>query len=306
MERRYVILDVFCNQPFAGNPLAVVLDGGGLDDELMQKIAGEFNLSETVFVSSVDEKNSRAQIRIFTPLHELPFAGHPTVGTATLLAGEYFKSGSADGSIDLILDEQVGPVKCKVTLGENSSSAQFALPQLPEHVGECGSDELIAQALGLSVADIGFEAHLPQQWSAGVPYSLVPVASIDAIRKITPDTASWADAFGEGHHNNAFVYCRECEDTSHAFHARMFWPGAGVREDAATGSAVAAFAGIVMKNEGLADGDHTFVIEQGYEMGRPSLINLKLEVRNDKLNCAKIGGDVVEIARGIIGSSTWL
>ena len=148
MERRYVILDVFCNQPFAGNPLAVVLNGGGLDDELMQKIAGEFNLSETVFVSSVDEKNSRAQIRIFTPLHELPFAGHPTVGTATLLAGEYFKSGSADGSIDLILDEQVGPVKCKVTLGENSSSAQFALPQLPEHVGECGSDELIAQALG--------------------------------------------------------------------------------------------------------------------------------------------------------------
>ena len=306
MERRYVILDVFCNQPFAGNPLAVVLDGGGLDDELMQKIAGEFNLSETVFVKSVDENNSRAQIRIFTPLHELPFAGHPTVGTATLLAKEYFNKGGANGSVDLVLDEQVGPVKCKVTLDENSSGAQFTLPQLPDYVGECGSVETIANALGLSVSDIGFDAHSPQQWSAGVPYSLVPVASIDAIRNITPDTASWAKAFGEGHHNNAFVYCRECEDASSAFHARMFWPSAGIREDAATGSAAAAFAGIIMQNEGFADGDHTFVIEQGYEMGRPSLINLILEIRDGKLKCGKIGGDMVEIARGIIGSSTWL
>ena len=300
MERRYVILDVFCNQPFAGNPLAVVLDGGRLDDELMQKIAGEFNLSETVFVKSVDEKNSRAQIRIFTPLHELPFAGHPTVGTATLLAREYFKGGNINCIVDLVLDEKVGPVKCTVTPGAKSSSAQFTLPQLPEYVGECGSVETIANALGLTVADIGFDAHMPQQWSAGVPYSLVPVASIDAIRKIIAEPSVWARAFGEGHHNNAFVYCPECEHASSDFHARMFWPGAGVREDAATGSAAAAFAGIVMQNENLANGDHTFVIEQGYEMGRPSLINLMLEVRDGSLIQAMIGGDVVEIARGKI------
>ena len=300
MERRYVILDVFCNQPFAGNPLAVVLDGGGLDDELMQKIAGEFNLSETVFVKSVDENNKRTKIRIFTPSQELPFAGHPTVGTATLLAREYFKSGNADDMIDLVLDEEVGPVACKVALERNLSRAQFTLPKLPEHVGECGSVETIAKALGLPVSEIGYDAHLPQQWSAGVPYSLVPVASIGAIRNITPDMASWADAFGEGHHNNAFVYCQECEHESSDFHARMFWPGAGVREDPATGSAVAAFAGIVMQNENLANGDHSFVIEQGYEMGRPSLINLMLGVRNGKLNCATIGGDVVEVARGVI------
>lgn len=298
MERRYVILDVFCNQPFAGNPLAVVLDGGGLDDELMQKIAGEFNLSETVFVKSIDEDNKRAKIRIFTPSQELPFAGHPTVGTATLLARDYF-AGDSD-TIDLVLNEEVGPVNCTVTLDNNSSRAQFTLPQLPEHVGECGSVETIASALGLSVSDIGFDAHRPQQWSAGVPYSLVPVASIDAIRNITPNTAYWADAFGEGHHNNAFVYCRECEAASSAFHARMFWPGAGVREDPATGSAVAAFAGIVMQNENFADGDHAIIIEQGYEMGRPSLINLVLKVRDGSLDSAKIGGDVIEIARGAI------
>jgi trans-2,3-dihydro-3-hydroxyanthranilate isomerase len=300
MERRYVILDVFCNRLFAGNPLAVMLDGGGLNDDLMQKIAGEFNLSETVFVRSVDKANKRAKIRIFTPGQELPFAGHPTVGTATLIAKEYFNGDASDGIVDLVLDEQVGPVNCKVTLGADASNAQFTLPQLPEHMGECGSVEMIANALGLSAADIGFDAHKPQQWSAGVPYSLVPIANMDAIRNITPNAASWAKAFGEGHHNNAFVYCRECENRSNNFHARMFWPGAGIKEDAATGSAVAAFAGAIFQNENLIDGDHTFVIEQGYEMGRPSLINLVLEVREGKLDKAMIGGDVVEVARGII------
>ena len=300
MERRYVILDVFCNQPFAGNPLAVVLDGSGLDDELMQKIAGEFNLSETVFVKSVDEKNSRAQIRIFTPLHELPFAGHPTVGTATLLAREYFGADSSGDQIKLVLEEMVGPVDCRISGADDSFYAQFTLPQLPEYVGECRSNKQIAEALGLSVADIGFDNHKPQQWSAGIPYCLIPVASIEAVQNITPNSVVWSAAFGEEYHNSAFVYCRECEDISHQYHARMFWPVGGIREDPATGSAVAAFAGIIIKNEGLTDGDHAIVIEQGYEMGRPSLINLRLEVRNGKLNCAKIGGNVVEVARGVI------
>jgi len=300
MERRYVILDVFCNQIFSGNPLAVVLDGGGLDDELMQKIAGEFNLSETVFVRSVDELSKRAKIRIFTPSQELPFAGHPTVGTATLIAQEYFNGDGTDGPVYLVLDEQVGPVNCTVTLGADTLNAQFTLPQLPKYVGECGTNEQVAKALGLSVSDIGFDAHKPQQWSAGVPYSLVPVSSIEAVRNITSNAASWAKAFGEGHHNNAFVYCRECEDDSSSFHARMFWPGAGIREDAATGSAVAAFAGAILQNENLDDGDHNFTIEQGYEMGRPSLINLVLEISQGQLVEAKIGGGVVEFGRGVI------
>ncbi len=302
MERRYVILDVFCNQLFAGNPLAVVLDGGGLDDELMQKIAGEFNLSETVFVRSVDETNKRAKIRIFTPSQELPFAGHPTVGTATLLAREYFAKGQYDSDhvVDLILDERLGPVKCRVKMGASSWDAEFVLPQLSEYIGECGTNEKVARALGLSTLDIGFDAHKSCQWSAGVPYSLVPVSSIEAIRNISPDLANWSNAFGEGHHNNAFVYCRECEDEENHFHARMFWPGAGVSEDAATGSAVAAFTGTIMQYENLDDGDHKILIQQGYEMGRPSLINLVLEIRQGQLVQVTIGGGVVEFGRGVI------
>lgn len=300
MERRYVILDVFCEQLFAGNPLAVVLDGAGLDDGLMQKIAGEFNLSETVFVESVDADAKRATIRIFTPGQELPFAGHPTVGTATLLAREYFSKDNSKSNISLILDEKVGPVNCVVKIGATTSYAQFVLPQLPEYVGECGSDEVIAKALGLSATDIGFNNHKPQQWSAGVFFNLVPVGSIGAVGKIQPNVAVWADAFSRHHHNNAFIYCRESKDEGNHFHARMFGIGSGAREDPATGSAVAAFAGAIFQNENLIDGEHTFVIEQGYEMGRPSLINLSLEVQNSKLVQAKIGGDVIEFSRGVI------
>ena len=296
MERRYAILDVFADQPLSGNPLAVVLDGAGLSDELMQKIAGEFNLSETVFVTSFDEHSVRAAIRIFTPLHELPFAGHPTVGTAMLLAGEMSKG--VDGEYDIILDEQIGTVSCTVSLAGGAGSATFVLPQLPEKSGETGSNQQSANALGVQPDDIGIDHHKAGQWSAGVPYSIIPVSNLSAISGITPEMSVWADAFGEGHHNNAFVYCRECCDPANDFHARMFWPGAGVREDPATGSAIAAFAGVVMQMEKPGDGTTCYTIEQGYEMGRPSLIQLELRVENGMLVEARIGGHVVILARG--------
>ncbi len=298
MERRYALLDVFAGEPLAGNPLAVVLDGAGISDARMQQIAGEFNLSETVFVTSFDKQNGRAQIRIFTPLHELPFAGHPTVGTAMLLARELQNSGDVENQHEITLDEQIGPVSCRVDLAAVSGSATFTLPQLSEPCGQTGNDHVVAEALGLAVDDIGFETHQTGQWSAGVPYSLVPVSGLEVISAITPNQTSWADAFGEGHHNNAFVYCRECVDPANHFHARMFWPGAGIREDPATGSAIAAFSGLVMQQQMPGDGTHTYRIEQGYEMGRPSLIRLELVVDGGALVEARIGGEAVVVARG--------
>ncbi len=298
MERRYATLDVFSGTPLTGNPLAVVLDGAGISDQRMQQIAGEFNLSETVFVTSFDKDQARAQIRIFTPLHELPFAGHPTVGTAVLLARERQEAGNVESSHEILLEEMIGPVSCNVALGAQSSSATFTLPQLSESCGHTGGDNVVAEALGLRVGDIGFDAHQTCQWSAGVPYSLVPVSGLEAISNITPNDSPWTDAFGEGHHNNAFVYCRECVDPENHFHARMFWPGAGIREDPATGSAIAAFSGLVMQKEKPDSGTHTFTIEQGYEMGRPSLIRLELVVERDALVEARIGGEAVVVARG--------
>ncbi len=296
MQRRYALLDVFTDRPLSGNPLAVVLDGAGLDDDVMQKIAGEFNLSETVFITSTE--NERAHLRIFTPTQELPFAGHPTVGTAMLLVSEGVAENSGDHQI--VLEEKIGPVHCVVRLGPDNDGASFDLPQLPEICGKTGSSLAIADALGLHVRDIGFDNHHPGQWSAGVPFSLVPVSGLDTIARIRPVPSNWSGAFGEGHRSNAFVYCRECAEAGHDYHARMFWPEAGVGEDPATGSAVAAFAGQIMAREKPGDGTHSFKIEQGYEMGRPSLICLELVVANGTLVSARIGGKAVVVARGTL------
>ncbi len=298
MLRPYAILNVFTDEPLAGNPLAVVLESSGLDDALMQKIAGEFNLSETVFVTGFEDGGLRAPVRIFTPGGELPFAGHPTVGTAILLALE---AGLGEGSAPaqkVILEERIGAVHCDVKVGDGRGSGRFTLPQLPSQVGETRSKEAIAAALGLSASDIGFGSHQPARWSGGAPFTIVPVEGLEAIRRIEPESNAWASAFGSGHHNNAFVYSSQCENADSHFHARMFWPAAGIKEDPATGSAVAAFAGAVMAYKKPSDGIHLYRIEQGFEMGRPSLIELQLDIKDGALVTARIGGEAVVTARG--------
>ena len=298
MKRRFVTLDVFTTRRHAGNPLAVVLQSEGLDTEAMQAIAREFNLSETVFVLPPDKPGHRASIRIFTPGGELPFAGHPTVGTAVWLA----LSDEAEGrSADmLVLEEKVGLVSCAVEVkGSHAGHAVFTLPRLPERVEQPVADAQLVEALGLDPADLGFGAHRPSAFSAGVAYTMVPVASREAVAR-----ARVAGAFEQvmvaTSNGNAFVYCRETAEVGHDYHARMFWPGAGVVEDPATGSAVAAFAGAIMAYDKPEDGDHRLVIEQGYEMGRPSQITLELSVREGALVSARIGGSAIVVSEGVL------
>ncbi len=298
MKRRFVTLDVFTTRRHAGNPLAVVLQSEGLDTEAMQAIAREFNLSETVFVLPPDKPGHRASIRIFTPGGELPFAGHPTVGTAVWLA----LSDEAEGrSADmLVLEEKVGLVSCAVEVkGSHAGHAVFTLPRLPERVEQPVADAQLAEALGLDPADLGFGAHRPSAFSAGVAYTIVPVASREVVARARVAGAfeRVMDATPNG---NAFVYCRETAEVGHNYHARMFWPGAGVVEDPATGSAVAAFAGAVMAYDKPGDGDHRLVIEQGYEMGRPSQITLELSVREGALVSARIGGSAIVVSEGVL------
>lgn len=296
MKRRFVTLDVFTTRRHAGNPLAVVLQSEGLDTEAMQAIAREFNLSETVFVLPPEKPGHRASIRIFTPGGELPFAGHPTVGTAVWLA----LSDEAEGrSADmLVLEEKVGPVSCAVEVkGSHAGHAVFTLPRLPERVGEAAEAELLAAALGLQPGDIGFGAHQPAVYSAGVPFLCVPVATREAMGRARPEAAHWQAAIGAG---GAFLYSAETAEAGNAFHARMFWPGTGIGEDPATGGAVAAFAGAVMAYDKPDDGDHRLVVEQGYEMGRPSQIALELSVRNGALVSARIGGSAIVVSEGVL------
>ncbi len=298
MSRRFVTLDVFTTKAHAGNPLAVVLDSEGLDSAAMQAIAREFNLSETVFVAPPADTAHRAAIRIFTPGQELPFAGHPTVGTAVLLALRDAAEGRAADR--LVLEEKVGLVSCAITLGNaRSARATFTLPKLPQQIAQPIADAALAEALGLEAADLGFDAHRPSAFSAGVAYTMVPVAGHEAIAKARV-AGTFAQVMAAAPNGNAFVYCRETEEAGHHYHARMFWPEAGVTEDPATGSAVAAFAGAIMAFDRPGDGTHRFVIEQGYEMGRPSQIELTLTVAGGALASATIGGAAVVMSEGVL------
>jgi trans-2,3-dihydro-3-hydroxyanthranilate isomerase len=298
MPRRFFTLDVFTRQALAGNPLAVLLDAEGLDTARMQAIANEFNLSETVFVLPPENERHRAALRIFTPGRELPFAGHPTVGTAVLLALE--NGGGATGSMAFGLEEKVGVVPCVVEIeGEGRGYARFRVPRLPEIWGEGRDPAEVGWSLGLDPAEIGFDRHRPSRHSAGVPFDFVPVASLDAIGRARPNAEAFAKAFG-GDHQSVFVYTRKTTHGGHHFHARMFAPSFGIPEDPATGSAVAGFAGVLMQFEPLGDGEHSFLIEQGYEMGRPSEIALQIVIENGALASAEIGGGAVVVSEGTL------
>jgi len=294
MKRRFATLDVFTDRPFAGNPLAVVLDAVGLETVSMQAIAREFNHPETVFVSSPKDPANRALLRIFTPARELPFAGHPTVGTAVLL--NRMDGGTAERQ--MILDEGIGPVHCSVEpISSEHGRARFSLPQLPAEAGTAPPDPTVAAALGLSTRDLGIGAMRPSVWSAGVPIAFVPVSGLSALRGCRPEPGKLIEAFGTA---PVYVFCTETFESGHSFHARMFAPALGVPEDPATGSAAAALAGLLAAKGDLADGDHAITIEQGYEMGRPSLIRLDLALKAGSLVSAAVGGDAVLVAEGVI------
>ncbi|MCB1446256.1 MAG: PhzF family phenazine biosynthesis protein [Rhizobiaceae bacterium] len=295
MARDYAIYDVFAGKALAGNPLAVVFDGTGLDDGRMQAIAGEFNLSETVFVFPPENPAHAARLRIFTPGRELPFAGHPTVGTAVALA-ERLHGGSA---LDLmsVLEETVGPVRCAIRLAPHGASfAEFDLPRASERLAGSFDPQAVADSLCISAADIGFENHRLSVWTAGVPYVLVPVRDISVAAAVRFDSQRWMEAVGAP--TSAYIYCRGGVDHRAGFHARMFAPDLGIAEDPATGSAVAAMSGAIHHFDGLAPGRHALRVEQGVEMGRPSHIHLHIESGAAGIVHARIGGEAVKIAEG--------
>ena len=297
MARDYAIYDVFTGDKLAGNPLAVVFDADGLSDVRMQAIATEFNLSETVFVRPAQNAGHTASLRIFTPGKELPFAGHPTVGAAVALA----ERQHGDGDLDLVsvLEEKVGPVRCAVRLSKGAANfAEFDLPRMSERMDVKLDAQVVADALCISAADIGFENHRLSAWNAGVAYVLVPVRDISVAASIRFDPPRWsASAVGT---TSVYIYCRGGVDHRASFHARMFAPDLGISEDPATGSAVAAMSGAIHHFDTLASGHHALTIEQGVEMGRPSIIHLHIEAGTRTIDRARIGGQAVKIAEGRI------
>ncbi|MGP2493121.1 PhzF family phenazine biosynthesis protein [Mesorhizobium sp. PUT5] len=299
--RTYVIYDVFTQTPLAGNALAVVLDCEGLDTAAMQRIAREFNLSESAFVLPPQDPRHRARVRIFTPDYEMPFAGHPTVGTAVALA-ERAAEGNGDGI--LVLEENIGPVRCAVSRPAGEATfAEFDLARLPEQLRLSADAEAIGAALGLGPHEIGFENHRVSFWSAGVPYVTIPVANLDAAGRVRLDNAAWSELAPRKNETvpaSPYVYCRETESRGNSFHTRMLVPGSPSYEDPATGSAAAAFAGAIMHFDQPREGAARYWIEQGLEMGRPSRIRLELDIAGGNLAAARVGGHAVKVAEGTL------
>ncbi|MCB1494781.1 MAG: PhzF family phenazine biosynthesis protein [Bauldia sp.] len=301
MPRRYTILDAFTDRPLSGNPLAVVHDSEGLDDARMQAIAREFNLSETVFVRPASNPAHAAAIRIFTPGYELPFAGHPTIGAAVQLALDAADGNHNKHEMMLVLEEEIGPIRCGVSLKGNAAGhVIFDLPKMPATTVDPADRDLVAAGLGLAPTDIGFENHVPTGYDAGVPYCFVPVRDLDAIARARPEMPHYDRAFGDDVLADVFVYTRETVGAEHHFHARMFAPKAGIPEDPATGSGVAGLAGVIARFDQPPGGSHRYLIEQGYEMGRPSLIGLEIDMHDGAVHGGRISGDAVVVAEGTL------
>ncbi|WP_421951568.1 PhzF family phenazine biosynthesis protein [Pelagibacterium sp.] len=293
MKLTYFILDVFTRDRLSGNPLAVVLRADELSTTRMQAIAREFNLSETVFVCAPKGERHTAALRIFTPVSELPFAGHPTVGAAVLLGLQHRQSA-------VRLELGVGNVTAVMErIDKRTGEAKFALPQLPARIGEPASIIEVAARLGLTESDIGCEGMMPAQYSAGLPFYLLPVRDTRALEAIALERRGWADTF-QGEHNSVYVFTKTPKERANDYAARMFHIEHGTGEDAATGSAAAALVGMLAEHGGYGDGHHAIKIRQGREMGRPSEIGVQFNIEGGQLKHAGIGGAAVVIAEGVL------
>lgn len=300
MPLSFHTLDVFTDRRYGGNPLAVVLGADGLDARQMQKIAREFNLSETVFVLKAENPAHSAKVRIFTPAIEMPFAGHPTIGTAILLS-ELKAAGNGDLDAIVVLEEGIGAVRVGVRVRSGQATfAEFDAPKLPARAGALQPVEKLAAGLGLIPSEIGFENHKPTCFSASNAFAFVPVATRQALERAHVHGRDWTEAFEDQGFVGAYLYTRQCQHTGSSFHVRMFAPSAGVPEDPATGSAAVCFAGAIQLFDDLPDGIHRRVVEQGYAMGRPSQITLTLVVEGGQLETVRIGGHAVRVSEGTL------
>ncbi len=300
MQVKFHTLDVFTTHRFGGNPLAVVLEADALSDEQMLKVAREFNLSETIFVCSPKDKANSASVRIFFPTGEMPFAGHPTVGCAILLA-ELKHKATCTFQTEIRLEEMAGLVPVTVTRIADRIHAMFTAPVVPYPVElEIPSRAKVAKALGIDAAEIGFDRHDLGLYEGGPRFFYVPVASLETLAKCRVIEPMWTEVTESMSVDNAYIYTRGGEGAKTSFRARMFAPAAGISEDPATGSATALLAAQLLRTESLKDGKHAWELEQGYEMGRPSDIHLEADVSKGRLTAVRVAGSAVRMSEGIL------
>jgi trans-2,3-dihydro-3-hydroxyanthranilate isomerase len=288
--RRFAIFDVFTTEALNGNPLAVVFDSEGLDTARMQAIAAEFNLSETVFILKPVDPMADHKLRIFTPKYEMPFAGHPTVGAAIALAN--------GAPRQLVLELNVGLTPAAVAVTDGIAYGEFVAPALPNEHPLAIHPDRAAKVINIEPFEVGFKRYGVSAFGVANPYLYVPVDGLDVIARSRPTPDLMRGGFP---YTGIYAFCRRSVTKEAAFHARFFAPDLGIPEDPATGSAAVGLAGAIMKYDPPPqDGRHTYIIEQGFEMGRPSMMRLELEVINSLLVRVRLGGNAAKIAEGTL------
>lgn len=285
----FVHVDVFTNSRFGGNQLAVFTDAQGLTDAEMQAIACEMNFAESTFVLPADSPETDARVRIFTTVLELPFAGHPTVGTAWVLSRTTQKTA-------VTLGLTVGPIEVEVDPGDGMQGRATMRQPLPTFEEPDLSRLEVAGLLGLEPGDLGDFAPI-EIGSAGTPFLFVPVRSRDELERVR-GTAEMAETIAEHPFHGVYAYCRGGDDPNASARVRMFHPAPGdtVAEDPATGSAAGPFGAYLVKH-GLAS-PGSMLIEQGYELGRPSQLHVTIDTAGDEVTKVTVGGGVVFVAEG--------
>ncbi|MEO6725726.1 MAG: PhzF family phenazine biosynthesis protein [Blastocatellia bacterium] len=300
----FIQCDVFTDRAFGGNPLAVFPDGNGIGDAMMQTIAREMNLSETVFVlSPTDSTKALRRLRIFTPGTELPMAGHPVVGTWAVLArlGVVAPPDSGDGIVTIHQELKVGilPVAIEFAAGE---PVKVVMTQPPPQIGPpLDIAEVAARALSLPEDKIGFDQLPIVVATAGVPYLMVPLHSRDALSSVVINSSALSDLLKQTGVSGVYAFTAEPHSPQAFVGARMFSDAAlGISEDPATGSAAGPLAATLVHFDFVqtANGVARFTIEQGVDMGRPSYIEAEVEGERGAVRVARIGGTAVTVAKG--------
>jgi len=295
-QHAFITADVFTDRRFGGNQLAVFPDAD-LTPELMQQLTAELHLSESVFVLPAESPAHTCRLRIFTPAMEVPFAGHPTVGTAIILA-ETGRLGPIDRRLDIIFEEGAGPVPVTIERSPDGTlSATLTSPRVPSRLPGTLDPALLAAAVGLKEAML--QSDVPSAlYSAGVSFAIIPVRP-DFLSQASVDLGLWRrDLAGTSAQH---LYLASLDDWADGRMARvrMFAPAMGITEDPATGAAAAAFVGFLADRQKPADGAQRWTLSQGTELGRPSRIEIGADILDGELTAARVGGTAVLMSRGV-------
>jgi len=293
-RRRYLVLDVFTESAYSGNPLAVLPEAEGLTEIQMQRIAREFNLSETAFVRPPRNRGETHRLRIFTPARELPFAGHPTVGAALALAEEGWPED------EFVFGEGIGPVRVSLRQQKQRRSAWLWAAKLPELGPNPPPVDALAALVSLRPTDILAGGWGPVAVSAGIPYLLIPVRDAATLSRAELDLNRWREILQDWWADQVYVVAPMDGPQGTRYRARMFAPSLGFLEDPATGAAATAFPGWLVPRLGATDGVLTVTIEQGVEMGRPSTLMIEVELSGGLITVVRVGGTAAPVAEGTI------